>query len=762
MPLLLSNVHLNIKSLEVKEILDICSYSTKEEDAFLDSVNRKFFDIVKDSSEDLVQFREIEDVKIIQEMGECCDIKIVIPYKTKADQARAQVLTDIMKNDRFVQLNLEYIDTQNNNNNNLAYQALSRVLDMYNSISIFKGILTSFYVRKNQLIIYGSSALSVLKRDYLNRQVSFPNGCYFASISDYFKIYLKYYEKNPNNTNNLNFDDYIFIYNIYKIKHKDFSSTDLAPEIEDIISKNLFCQNGETKWMFLKRISNFLNAPLFVSPNQMNTCFMGIHPGKIDILESLLNIKLKIDRLGLSDVDENVRSPYRLNHEEQKKVSTSEYFIPIGTKVQFVKDNYDSSTDILNLPNPSKRGYVLVKAVTIVNNDGFLETEYTCKRISDIGVDYAHNYSMQGSIYKTKALIRTDCEQFYDYDITNQNQDGEISENSLKYIKRLLYVPGSSQYFQYSDKFQKAFIQHNESDEASAVGVGGSIDTIRNISNIGYIVSNPDYSNYSGVVVSELGSMVSSIAGDSQNSDSYKKTYIHVHENSSDGYRIDMFSSDKLEFVSDKTLDINSPIIEIDAEKIHILQGQIKEDNVIADINNSLINEKATKIWSTKGKIVDDSGSGGGGSSPARPGGNTSSPNVPPPGGPGNTSSTPASITTPNQSSGWKPDDTDGYSSVNNQPSTSMDTTSSPSINHPKPKTEDDLFDGKELRDARLEKYNGILLEKRGPDYSYTRKENREKNRKMKKIENTAHKNRLKNEKELKSIKKSRDNTKNK
>ncbi len=46
MPLLLSNVHLNIKSLEVKDILDISSYSTKEEDSFLDSVNRRFFDIV--------------------------------------------------------------------------------------------------------------------------------------------------------------------------------------------------------------------------------------------------------------------------------------------------------------------------------------------------------------------------------------------------------------------------------------------------------------------------------------------------------------------------------------------------------------------------------------------------------------------------------------------------------------------------------------------------------------------------------------------
>ncbi len=224
-------------------------------------------------------------------MGECCDIKIVIPHKTKADQARAQVLTDIMKNDGFVQLNLEYVDSSNNTT--LAQQALSRILDMYNPISIFKGILTSFYVRKNKMIIYGSSALSVLKRDYLNRQVSFPSGCYFPSISDYFKIYLKYYEKNPNNTNNVSINDYNSLYNVYKIKHKDFSSTDLSPEIEDIISKNLFCQNGETKWMFLKRISNFLNAPLFVSPNQMNTCFMGIHPGKIDILESLLNNKFK-------------------------------------------------------------------------------------------------------------------------------------------------------------------------------------------------------------------------------------------------------------------------------------------------------------------------------------------------------------------------------------------------------------------------------------------------------------------------------------
>ncbi len=386
---------------------------------------------------------------------------------------------------------------------------------------------------------------------------------------------------------------------------------------------------------------------------------------------------------------------------------------------------------------------------------------------------------MQGSIYKTKALIRTDCEQFYDYDINNQNKDGEISENSLKYIKRLLYVPGSSQYFQYSDKFQKAFIQHNESDEASAVGVGGAIDTIKNINNIGYIVSNPDYSNYSGVVVSDLGSMVSSFAGDSQNSDSSKKTYIHVHENSSDGYRIDMFSSDKLEFVSDKTLDINSPIIEIDAEKIHILQGKIKEDNVIADINNSLINEKATKIWSTKGKIVDDSDSGGGASTPARPGGNTSSPNVPPPGGPGNTpsdsnSDTNMSTTSSSPINDPKPktqddlfdgeelrnsrlDEHNGILLEKRGADYSYTRKENREKNKKMPKTQDDLFDGEELRNSRLDEHNGILLEKRGADYSYTRKENREKNKKMKKIEKIAHRNRLKNEKELKAIKKSKD-----
>ena len=284
-------------------------------------------------------------------------------------------------------------------------KAKTKHLDKDKKRYLFKGVIAGIGISLNGIITLQLSAAAIDGyRDSLNGMLYLPDTNYIQFLSDYTRIFLKWYNGPYDlpNCNLINNDSPVIVSD-----HDVFSNIDLPDAIKDHISnnRNIIFIKTETSLELLKRIACFFSMPLFFSVNQYNTAFFGVDPDNFLVID-IDSLEKYADHYCLKptpDIKEHTKTEFRRGYVSGKTFSSNNYFIPVGTVVAFdhynTNGSYGSTVYSGNNANQSLNRYVVLEAITnVIPNTRFIMTEYFACDIAELSSDLYTNTIANGAI----------------------------------------------------------------------------------------------------------------------------------------------------------------------------------------------------------------------------------------------------------------------------------------------------------------------------------------------------------------------------
>lgn len=585
----------------------------------------------------------VKDIKIYQEMDSLpyCDVTLA--------NFDLRILESYLINISNMPIYAEvYVQKQHPNEGN---QTQENVKMSY----YFKGFVYSVSLDQlqSQCKIRLVSAVEKTKSHVVDNIVYLPHDRYILGMAHYIGCRILHYPRvSWENASVLDLNYTLSKNGIYSSK-KVFFCRDIPSEAAFHSCKNIIMRREETKWELLSRFASLMAYSIFVLPNVFNCVAIGPLKDVLPIYVGYINNIHDVYKVGLRT---NVfpKKRYKNKNTLETSFSTTRYFYPIGTCIVFTEHSYEDEQNDGTSANKTKRTMhlqnyrhyaseqprrVIVKAITTVNSEGILTTDYEVTGVSSISYSSYSNKNLTGSIYEAKALESTSTCVYVDFIHNGKanmllERDAKLDSYILSneasqysgYAKRVKYLPTEEQYIIFPDINDSVFVSHMASNELSAIASGISIEKIFSFDSVGVVLSKDGFRHQSGTVLSELGVMVASRVDDNTGS-------IRCH-NTDDATVITTESTGGLDLVANKNITLQAPKITILTKNIFIENGDMTEDLLVHEVRSRLAKNSDTDRWTADNNIVNntDAGQDDGAAPPASPGANT--PNVPSPGGP--------------------------------------------------------------------------------------------------------------------------------